>query len=209
MPVNQKYALVPAVIGMLLVLVGTAFGANEVVVLQVEGPAQGFRDLKLEDKLYYLFSGVSGLTPAWKADVDYWMNQKDRHARILYSSPIQQELGDRFNAEYLVWIKIKQAGTAVKSSTVVPFIFKSHKRKYVYEIDLRLIDAQSGSLIKSKRIIETKNGKRSLAYLDLDESSQPALASTYSDEMAVFEELENKIADKIVREFIKTHNKRR
>jgi len=209
MPDRLKHVLIPAVTLMLLVLAGTTFGANKVVVLRVEGPDQGFCDLKLEDKLYYLFSGVSGLTPAWKADVDYWMNQKDRNARILYSSPIQQELGNRFNAEYLVWIKIKQAGTAVKSSTVVPFIFKSHKRKYVYEIDLRLIDAQSGSLIKSKRISESKNGRRSMAYLDLDESSQPALASTYTDEMVMFEELENKIADKIVKEFIKIHNKRR
>lgn len=209
MPFKLKHSLVPALLGLWLSLIGTAFCADEVIVLQVDEPTQGFCDLRLEEKLYFLFSGVEGLTPAWKRDVDYWMGLKDRADRIIYSSPMQKELGNQFDAEYLVWIKVLQAGTSVQSSTVMPFIFKSHKRKYIYEIELRLIDTQSGSLIKSKRFTESKNGSRSLAYLDLDEGSQPALASTYSTEMSEFEELENKIADKIVREFIKTHNKRK
>ena len=199
MPNKLKNRFVPIIILVLLSLSGTIYAADEIVVLQVQGPSRGFTDLHLEDKLYYLFSGVEGLTMAWKPDVENWLEQKNYQDQLLYSPEIQRELGDRFKADYLVWIRIDRADTGIKSSTLVPFVFKSHKRKFVYKVDLRFIDTQQGSLLKNKSISESKNGSRSVAYLDLDAGSQPALASTYTIEMEAFEELENKVADKIIK----------
>ena len=209
MPNKPKYGLISAVFIVLLSLTGIVYAANENVILRVEGPQQGFTDLHLEDKLYYLFSGVRGMSTVWKPDVENWLDQMGYQGQLLYSPEIQRELGDQFKADYLIWVRIRQAGTEIKSSTLVPFIFKSHKRKFVYEVDLRFIDTRLGSLIKSRSISEDKNGSRSVAYLDLDAVGQPALATTYTVEMKAFDELEDKVADRIVKEFIKTHNKNR
>jgi hypothetical protein len=192
-------------IAMILVaMTALANGAERALVLQVVKPSTGYSDLGLMDKIGFILSGVNGYDvvraenmenfPGYDASPDFYGSD--------YQLP--PSIACKYKAQYLVRVNILKADSYISSSTVLPFVFKAHKRKYKLETELRIIDSRTGQIIKKKKFEETWNGSRSLSYLELDATNEPALYSGYPKEMRIFSELEDKAARKIAEEVIKT-----
>jgi len=195
--------LCPAALLILAILPVSLLAAGDAVVLHVIGPEEGFTDLDLYAKLGHIISGLRGLELLWDEKVDSWISEDHRAVKLNYSKDLQRELADRFNARYLVWVKVLEAGTFTKSGTLLPFLFKSHKRKFLLEVELRIIDSKRDGMILSKRFKEVHNGSRALAYLDLDETNEPALMASYPEIMRCFDRLEKRMAARIADELLR------
>jgi hypothetical protein len=178
------------------------------VALHVIAPESGFTDLDLENRLGHIISGLRGYQLIRDDNIESWISEGRRAVEINYSKELQTELADRFNARYLVWVRVLKAETFIKSGTLLPFLFKSHKRKFQIEVELRIIDSKKDGIILSKRFTETLNGSRALAYLDLDASNEPALMAAYPEVSRNFRELEERMAVKIAKELLRVTRKR-
>jgi hypothetical protein len=201
-----------AVIVLLLLiscLAGSVSAADQIMVLHVIQSDVEYIDLDLKNRLGFILSGVNGLDLVWAQEVESWKAGRDFRPGELYSHKFQREIVNDFDADYLVWVKVLRAKSNVSSSTVLPFVFKSHKRKFYLETELRIIDARSGKIVSQERFEESSNGSRSLAYLDLDASNEPALHSPYTQQIMAFRELEEKTARKIAEVVIETAKKNR
>jgi hypothetical protein len=197
----------------LAVLLGIAFSpvlsaADNTIVLHVIGPESGYVELQLEDKLGHILSGLRDYELLWANDIKDWLDEENRRDRILYSRELQMDLADRFDAGYIIWVRVLDADSYIKSGTLVPFVFKSHKRKFRIETEYRIIDSRTGKVLTSKKLKENSSGSRSLAYLDLDAYNEPALMSSYPDQLRAFSDLEDRVAEKITKQFLKVTKNR-
>jgi hypothetical protein len=182
--------------------------AGTPVALHVIAPEGGFTDLDLQNRLGHIISGLRGYQLIWDDNIESWISEGRRAMEINYSRELQTELADRFQARYLVWVKVLKAETFIKSGTLLPFLFKAHKRKFQIEVELRIIDSKKDGIILSKKFSETLNGSRALAYLDLDETNEPALMAAYPEVSRNFRELEERMAVKIVKELLRVTRNR-
>ena len=185
-----------------------ALASGAPVALHVIAPEEGYTDLNLENRLGHIISGLHGYQLIWDNNIETWMREDSRALEINYSKELQTELAERFQARYLVWVKVLRAETYIKSGTLLPFLFKSHKRKFQIEVELRIIDSQKDGIILSKRFTETLNGSRALAYLDLDASNEPGLMAAYPEVSRNFRELEERMANMIAKELLRVTRKR-
>lgn len=185
-----------------------ALASGTPVALHVIAPESGFTELDLENRLGHIISGLRGYQLVWDNNIKAWISEGNRATEINYSRELQTELTDRFNARYLVWVRVLKAETFIKSGTLLPFLFKSHKRKFQIEVELRIIDSKKDGIILSKRFTETLNGSRALSYLDLDASNEPALMAAYPEVSRNFRELEERMAVKIAKELLRVTRNR-
>ncbi len=201
----------PAIVFLLLIfcIVGSVSAADQIMVLHVIQSDVEYIDLDLKNRLGFVLSGVNGLELVWAEEIESWKAGSDFRPGELHSHRFQRELVNDFDADYLIWVKVLRAQSNISSSTVLPFVFKSHKRKFYLETELRIIDARSGRIVSQERFEESSNGSRSLAYLDLDASNEPALHSPYTQQIMAFRELEEKTARKIAKAVIETAKQNR
>lgn len=185
-----------------------AMAAGTPVALHVIPPERGFLDLSLESRLEHIISGLRGYQLVWDENIEAWLCEDRRGLEINYSKELQNELADRFQARYLVWVRVLKAESFIKSGTLLPFLFKAHKRKFQIEVELRIIDSKQDGIILSKRFKETLNGPRALAYLDLDASNEPALMASFPEISRTFRELEERMAVKIAKELLRVTKQR-
>ena len=191
---------------MLIFPILSAAAAENALVIEVSGPSQGYTDLDLGKKITYILSGVNDYDIVRPECIAQYLPEdcgiNPRAAECTYKLP--PSLACRYKAQYLIFVKVLHADSYISSCTVLPFIFKAHKRKYKLETELRIIDSRRGEIIKKKKYEEMRNSSRALSYLDLDATNEPALYSGYPQEMRIFSELEDIIAHKIAEEVIRT-----
>lgn len=204
---NHKLTCLAALM-LLICSQASALASGTPVVLHVIAPERGYTELSLENRLEHIISGLRGYQLVWSHDIKTWLSEERRAVEINYSKELQTELADRFQARYLVWVRVLKAETFIKSGTLLPFLFKAHKRKFQIEVELRIIDSKKDGIILSKRFKETLNGPRALAYLDLDASSEPDLMASYPEISRTFRELEERMAVKIAQELLRVTKKR-
>ena len=165
-------------------------------MLEVQGPERGYLDHNLETRLEFILSGINGF--------DLVLNG---HARDPYA-PVDYDLKARIrravdnNVRYIVLIDVVEADSKIKSSTLIPAVFKAHKRKYRFEAEVRVIDSKLERIVSSERFSTSRNGSRALAYLDLDASAEPALAISHPRQITIFADMEAEVAEKIAENLI-------
>ncbi len=196
---KSDFRLKPALVILAVLLIFPALlQASEVLVLHVVGPDNGYSELALKDRLGFILSGINRFNLVWAEEED--LNNLEPEQRYAHNRKLH--IADRYNAGYLVWVRVLEADVRTNSSTVLPFLFKSHKTRFSLKTEMRIIDSRSGKIVRKKRFEESRVGDRSLAYLDLDEYNEPGLMTTYPERMNAFAELENRIAEKIAKELV-------
>jgi len=189
-----------AVLALLIVAVvfPTAARASETLVLHVIGPGNGYSELALKDRIGFILSGINRFDLVWAEEEEFEAltpQERFSHGRKL-------DIADHYNAGYLVWVRVLEADVKTKSSTVLPFVFKSHKTKFILKTEMRIIDSRSGKIVRKKRFDESRTGDRAMSYLDLDEYNEPGLMTTYPEQLEAFSYLENRTAEKIAKELV-------
>jgi hypothetical protein len=193
-----------------IILVATVFlfsahvarAGENALVIQVIEPSAGYTDLDLGNKIGFILSGVNDFDIVGSEDIRFQPGDEVVEEESAYLLP--PSIACKYKAQYLVSVKVLRADSYISSSTILPFVFKAHKRKYKLETELRIIDSRRGEIVRKKKFEEIHNGSRALSYLDLDATNEPALYSGYPKEMRIFSELEDITARKIAEEVIKT-----
>lgn len=187
----------------ILISAGSVWAGENALVIQVIQPSRGYTDLELGNKLGFILSGINDFEIISAEDMANLQGEESWRMENESDYLLPPSIACKYKSQYLIWVKVLRADSYINSSTVLPFVFKSHKRKYKLETELRIIDSRKGEILKKKKFEETCNGSRSLSYLELDATNEPALYADYPREMRIFSELEDITARKISEEVIK------
>lgn len=178
----------------IILIVAACFASNAFAtefMLEVQGPERGYLDHSLGTRLEFILSGINGF------DLVFDDRDRDPYALANYDLKARIRRAVDHNVRYLVLIDVVEADSKIKSSTLIPAVFKAHKRKYRFEAEVRVIDSKLEKIVSSERFSTSRNGSRALAYLDLDASAEPALAISHPKQIMIYADMEEEIAEKI------------
>lgn len=166
-----------------------------------------FHDLELEERIYNRVVANPRVRITPPGVVDSMIREFDRYGSDIYVPEIMTELANSIDVRYLVWLKVEKAGVVQDDHTLVPYLFRSHSRKYRMEVRMFVLDVKSGKTVVSEYFDAKKDGPSALSYLDYDESD-PKLFNSYSKVARAFDEMEEEISDKIAFEMLKLTHRR-
>lgn len=113
-----------------------------------------------------------------------------------FDPALMTEMAVASNSRYLVWLRVEEAGIRKSARTYIPYVFRSHHRKYVLCIRMFVLDSYSGKTVETRRYESTKKGPAIMSYMDYD-PNDPGLIQSYPELGLRFAEMEDEIADLI------------
>jgi len=198
---RNRSAFLAAFAAVLMVAV-VPLPAAEQAIIYSSGPEMGYVDLDLANKVAARLSAYWPDRLLTERELRSWLEEKGCGIELGFSPTIPLEAATMFGARYFLWIRVERAESRITSGMVLPALMKTHKRHYWVKAQMRVYDAKLGRMIACFDLEERIGGPRTLAYLDLDASNEPAMAISCVQERVAFEELGDCLARRIVDGFL-------
>jgi len=166
-----------------------------------------FSELEIDEKIYNRVVGNPRVQITPPGFVDSVLVERKDFASDIYIPELMTELAYSMNVRYLVWLKVEEAGVEQSNHTLVPYLFRSHHKKYRMGVRMFVLDVESGKTVVSEYFEVKRKGPSALSCLDYDDND-PKLFQKYSEVSRTFDELEEEISDKVAYEMLKLTHRR-
>ncbi len=192
------------VLAVLSLLAASGIASGEPTFAICFRPSQAeFQELELSGEIYEKLVGQPEMEVFLPERVDSVLRESPRLNLDSYEPDMLTDLAAQVGARYLIWLKVKKAGIEQANRTLIPYVFRSHHRRYVLGIQMFILDSYSGKTVLSEYFESHRSGPCALSYLDFD-SNNPDLIQKYSVVKGEFEEMEQELSERISRRVVKT-----
>jgi len=172
-----------------------------------QGADEGFQELQLPDRIYSRIVGFPGIGIATPEATEAALKENPLPETKYFVPDLMVDLAGAVGVRYLVWLKVEKADTQKSAHTFIPYVFRSHHRKYVLGVRMYVVDSFAGETVAAEYFEADRKGPAVMSYLDYDEND-PGLVQKYTSVRAKFAEMEEEISNKIADEIMKVAHSR-
>jgi hypothetical protein len=206
MRVRAGTILIPLVLLLLAQSTGLAENESRFAICFEAGQAE-FQELELPYRIYDRLVGLPGLSVELPHHSDSIRHKDSRFDLDHYEPNMMREMAHALDVRYLIWLKVEEAGIRQTDRTILPYVFRSHQRRFLLGVQMFVLDALNGKTVFSDHLESTRSGPSALSYLDFD-SNDPGLAQKYSRVKSKFGEMESELSEKIAENIVRISSRR-
>lgn len=190
-------------IGILLLLAlvppshGTA-GSDYTCAIYFSAEQARFRELELPKEIQEKLIGHPKLRVLGPDRSDSAVCNHPRLRSDCYQPDLMSEMARIMDVRYIVWLEVKEAGIRQSDRTLIPYLFRWHRRSFALAVQVFMFDSILSRTVLSEYFESKRSGPSSLSYLDFDPNN-PSLFKKYSIVKGKFSEMEGELSEEIAK----------